>query len=175
MVDPVISLSIRCAFVLLFAAAAIKKIRNPSLFVFQLEQYQLLPDKWLRISAVSIVLIELGVATLMVTPLFFHAVLLGVLLLGVYLGAMLVNLLRDRAWIDCGCLGTEGEGLSYWLAFRNLILLTVLLVAVIPVTGRPLLWLDYWTIVSVVIATSTGYLGLNTLLAANLRSKTWWA
>tara|TARA_B100001964_G_scaffold22337_1_gene22490 strand:- start:12 stop:539 length:528 start_codon:yes stop_codon:yes gene_type:complete len=174
-VDTVIVLSIRYAFALLFAAAAFEKSRNPDLFVFQIEQYQLLPKKLLSISAALIILFEMAIAALMLTPLFFYAILLGASLLSIYLGAMLINLHRDRAWIDCGCLGTEGEGLSYWLVMRNLILVAALLIAVIPASGRPLLWLDYCTVASMVLAASIGYLGLNTLLAANLRSKTWWA
>jgi len=173
-IDPVVSLSVRGAFALLFAVSAIEKSKAPKVFVLQLEQYQLLPKSLLAVTGASVILLELGVATSLVTPFYYYGVLFGTLLLSVYAGAILINLLRGRTWMDCGCLGTEGEGLSYWLVFRNLTLLAILLVALIPSTGRQLLWLDYWSVTSTVLATSIGYLGLNILIAANLRSKMWW-
>lgn len=174
MIDPVVSLSIRAGFALLFAVSAVEKAKAPSVFILQLEQYQLLPKSLLGVVGASIILLELGVATLLITPLYYEGVLFGTLLLSVYAGAILINLLRGRIWMDCGCLGTGGEGLSYWLVIRNLTLLTILLIALIPPGQRQLLWLDYWTVTLTIFATSIGYLGLNILIAANFRSKMWW-
>lgn len=174
MIDPIVSLSVRGAFALLFAVSAIEKSKAPGIFFFHLEQYQLLPKSLLLVTGASIVLLELGIATLLVTPFYYEGVLFGALLLSVYTGAILINLLRGRIWMDCGCLGTEGEGLSYWLVIRNLTLLTILLIALIPPGQRQLLWLDYWTVTLTIFATSIGYLGLNILIAANFRSKMWW-
>jgi hypothetical protein len=42
-------------------------------------------------------------------------------LLAAYAGAVLINLLRGRADIDCGCGGTA-QPLSYWLVLRNVLL-----------------------------------------------------
>ena len=174
MIDPVVSLSIQAGFALLFAFSAVEKAKAPGVFILQLEQYQLLPKSLLGVVGASIILLELGVATLLVTPLYYEGVLFGSSLLWVYTGAILINLLRGRIWMDCGCLGTGGEGLSYWLVVRNLTLLLILLIALIPSTGRQLLWLDYWSVTSTVVAMSIGYLGLNILIAANFRSKIWW-
>ena len=174
MIDPVVSLSIQAGFALLFAFSAVEKAKAPGVFILQLEQYQLLPKSLLGVVGASIILLELGVATLLITPLYYGGVLFGALLLSVYAGAILINMRRGRVWMDCGCLGAGGEGLSYWLVVRNLTLLMILLVALIPSTGRQLLWLDYWSVTSTVVATAIGYLGLNILIAADVRSKIWW-
>ena len=81
---------------------------------------------------------------------------------------------RGRGWVGCGGLGVGGEGFSSLLVVRHLTVLMILLVALIPSTGRQLLWLYYWSVTSTVVATAIGYLGVNILIAADVRSKIWW-
>lgn len=52
---------------------------------------------------------------------------IAAVLLGLYAGAMTINLLRSRSEIDCGC-GGPGQPISWALVVRNL----VLVVALIP-------------------------------------------
>jgi hypothetical protein len=104
-----------------------------------------------------------------------YGVILGIGLLLVYASAIFLNLARGRTWMDCGCLGSKGEGLSYWLVARNLSLLGALMIVLLPTLDRNLVWLDYFSIVFFGLAMAVTYVVMNTLLAANTRSKMWWS
>ncbi len=173
-VDPVISLTLRGSFALLFALAGIEKFHDRETFQFQLEQYQLIPKQLVPMSASVIIFAEITTA---IALLFYNpdaGVVLGCLLLLVYAAAILVNLLRGRTWMDCGCMGSGGEGLSYWLVVRNLVMFCALLSLLLPGTGRAIIWLDYVSLLFAVASFSLGYVIINSLLAANTRSKMWW-
>ena len=175
LIDPVIGLTIRGAFALLFALSGVEKFNDRLTFQFQLEQYQLVPAKLAPQIATGIIFLELSTAIMLLTQLPFYGVVSGGLLLAVYAIGILINLLRGRTWMDCGCLGSSGEGLSYWLVSRNLLMLGALLFVFFPTDDRSLLWLDYFTIIIAVLGASIAYVVLNTLLAADARSKMWWS
>ena len=174
-IDPVISLTIRGAFALLFALSGVEKFRDRLTFQFQLEQYQLAPPKFVPQIATGIIFLELSTAIMLLTQVPIYGVVSGSLLLAIYAAGILINLLRGRTWMDCGCLGSSGEGLSYWLVTRNLVMLGALLLVFIPAADRSLLWLDYFSIILAVLGASIAYVVLNTLLAADARSKMWWS
>lgn len=177
MIDPLIPLSIRCAFALLFAFAAIEKLRDRDTFLFQLAEYQLLPNQLVTAAGTLVIAAEIITALLLVSQNVYgtYGVIAACLILGVYGSAILINLLRGRTWMDCGCLGSKGEGLSYWLVLRNLVLIAMLSLILIPTTERGLVWLDYYTLLFFVLALSVTYITLNSLLAASSRSKMWWS
>jgi hypothetical protein len=174
MIDPVITLSIRFAFALLFAFAAIEKLRDREMFLFQLDEYRLLPRALVPIVGPLIIAAEMLTAILLLLHTPVYGVIAGSLLLGVYGLGILINLLRGRTWMDCGCLGSDGEGLSYWLVLRNLVLLAALVLVLAPTIDRSLIWLDYFSMLFTTVAVSIAYLAFHLLLAANTRSKMWW-
>ena len=175
MIDPVIDIVVRCAFALLFALAGLEKFHDRATFQFQLEEYQLLPKQIIPVASMGIIFIEIVIAVALLLPNAIYGVLMGAALLMAYGMAILINLLRGRTWMDCGCLGSTGEGLSYWLVTRNLVLSATLIMLLIPVIPRTLVWLDYFSIIAAVVGAAIAYVVLNTLLAANTRSKMWWS
>ena len=174
MIDPVVSLSISVAFALLFAFSAIEKLQDRESFLFHLDEYRLLPRFSVRAAGTLIIAAEMTIAILLLIHTPVYGVIAGALLLGLYTSGILINLLRGRTWMDCGCLGSEGEGLSYWLVLRNLILLAVLMLVLLPTTERGLVWLDYFSLLFSVAAAVIAYIVFHLLLAADGRSKMWW-
>jgi len=173
-IDPAISLTLRGSFALLFALAGIEKYHDRAIFQFQLEQYQLIPKTLIPMAASAIIFAEITTA---IALLFFNpdpGVILGSLLLLAYAIAILINLIRGRTWMDCGCMGSGGEGLSYWLVIRNLAMFAALLIVLLPTTGRAIVWLDYVSLLFAIASFSLAYVIINSLLAANIRSKMWW-
>jgi hypothetical protein len=174
-IDPVIDITIRGAFALLFALAAMEKLHDRETFQIQLEEYQLVPKGLLPAAGMAIILVEVAIAIALLIQDSFYGVMMGCALLAVYASAILINLIRGRTWMDCGCLGSAGEGLSYWLVTRNLVMLAALMILLLPTIERTLVWLDYFSILFTLFGTSLAYVILNTLLAANTRSKMWWS
>lgn len=175
MIDAVFTVIVQTAFSLLFGLAGLEKLRNRTLFMLQLEQYQLLPKSLVQIIGNTVILLEISAAILLLFLQTFYGVVIGVLLLACYAFAIGKNLFKGRSWIDCGCLGSDGEGLSYWLVLRNMVLAAILSIALIPATNRDFIWLDYFSIVFTVLAAALAYILINTLLAASMRSNMWWS
>jgi len=174
MIDPVIIISIRFAFALLFALSAFEKLQDREMFLFHLDEYRLLPRALVPAAGTLIIAAEVVTAVLLLLHSPVYGVVTGSTLLGVYGLGILINLLRGRTWMDCGCLGSEGEGLSYWLVVRNIVLLATLALILLPAIDRSLVWLDYLSMLFSVVAASIAYVAFHTLLAADTRSKMWW-
>jgi hypothetical protein len=174
-IDPVIDITIRGAFALLFALSSMEKLHDRETFQYQLGEYQLVPARFIPVAGLTIILVEVATAIALLIQDSFYGVMMGGALLAVYASAILVNLLRGRTWMDCGCLGSDGEGLSYWLVTRNLVMLATLMMLLLPTVERTLVWLDYFSILFTIFGASLAYVILNTLLAANTRSKMWWS
>ncbi|MFP6655910.1 MAG: MauE/DoxX family redox-associated membrane protein [Myxococcota bacterium] len=146
--DPVFSETLRIALVLLFASAAIHKIRHRTAFRSALAQYQILPEALVVPAACGLVLAETISAGLLVNP---ATSLVGALCAGsilfVYTAAIAFNLARGRRDIDCGCGGVLGpKQLGTSLLWRNGLLLLACAFLTLPESLRPLLWLDRFTI-----------------------------
>ncbi len=173
--DPTILVVVQGAFALLFALSAAEKRLNRETFQFNLAEYRIVPTRLVPLVSGMIIPMEAIVAILLVLSNPFAGVVIGLAMLSLYTLAIWINLLRGRVWMDCGCLGSSGEGLSYWLVLRNLGLIGILSLALLPRTGRSLVWLDYASIFLCVGALATAYIAINSLIAANTRTKMWWA
>ncbi|HEY5645870.1 MAG TPA: MauE/DoxX family redox-associated membrane protein [Pseudomonadales bacterium] len=104
----------------LFASAALHKIRTFTEFTGFVAGYRLLPQALVRPASGVIVAAEIAAiagALLLIPAL----ALLPMLLLVLYAGAMVINLLRGRDDIDCGCGGTPMP-ISTTAVARNLLL-----------------------------------------------------
>ncbi len=144
-----------------------------------MEDYQLIPSNLLTISAILLIILELMSSVLVLVSLTRSAgLLIMAVLLFFYATAISINLYRGRRDIDCGCNGpATTQALSWWLVFRNLLFLGLVLLAMGPSIDRSLNWLDLFTILLAVLVASGLYLGFNQLLAqaprlAALRSGT---
>jgi Methylamine utilisation protein MauE len=115
---------------------------------------------------------------LLLSPLRAPAALVLIALLGLFTGAIVINLVRGRTDIDCGCFGPAlRQRLSWWLLPRNGALFGLLAIALMPAGGRPMNFLDLTTAAlaaatMVVLYTAANYLianapGLRALGALN--------
>lgn len=164
-VDPVVDLALRAALALLFAAAAVHKLSDPTRFRAAVAEYHLLPVALVPVAAVGLVALE---ATLVAALVIARSIGLAgsALVLMAYAGAIAVNLGRGRRDLDCGCLGAGGrEHISWWLVGRNLGLATVALAALRPVAARGLVWVDGLTVVGALVVAAFTWLAADGLLA----------
>ena len=96
----------------------------------------------------------------------FEAVIIAgvgtALLMAAYGGAISVNLLRGRPWIDCGCGG--GEQLSWLLVGRNLVLTGFALLPLAIIDTSLPGWKDLAVSVPVFAIAALLYLATRTLL-----------
>ncbi len=135
--SPEISIAVRTLIALVFAAAALGKMRHWGVFQGVLANYRLLPDYLVRPVTYSLPPAEAFLA---------GALLLGVwppwpelaaaALLLVFAMAMSINLARGRAHIDCGCFQSAlKQRLRWTLVIRNIVLALLLGVALWPRVG----------------------------------------
>lgn len=113
-------LIIRLALGILFATAALAKLRKRRDFYAAVLAYQLLPPAWAMNIALILPWAEAAIAIgLILGTNAASAAASGLLL--VYALAMAVNLVRGRRDLDCAC-GAMPQVLSIWLVVRNIIL-----------------------------------------------------
>ena len=96
----------------------------------------------------------------------------GAAMLLAYAGAMTINLVRGRRFIDCGC-GGATQPLSVGLVMRNVVLAAAALIALVPAPARPLGWLDITSMIAGVLVLGALYAATNQLLAARARLEEW--
>jgi hypothetical protein len=162
-VDPAIDLTVRAALALLFLVAAAHKLRDRAAFRATFAEYRILPEA----IGTLVPLAELAVAGLLLVP---AAGALGAIgaaaLLLLYGAAVGVNLARGRRHIDCGCAGPYARRpIGGGLVVRNALLAAAALTALLPVTPRPLAWIDALTVSGAVLALAALYLATDRLMA----------
>lgn len=137
---PVLGFYLRIVLAIMFAAAAVAKIRNRDEFHGVVRNFRLLPEALDRAFAATLPWIELAIAG----SLLIGGGLLGIAgfaaagLLGLFAIAIGINILRGRKEIDCGCF-RQGlkQGLSWLLVARNAVLVAAsLFVAVHPAMSQ---------------------------------------
>jgi len=143
--DPAIQHLACCLLAIVFASAAWHKLRDLLAFELALDAYALLPAALVRPFAWTLPLLEgLAAVTLVFTPARSVGGLLALALLGLVTGAIVINLLRGRTDVGCGCGGIEDEQtLSWALVARNALLALAGLAALAPTGARALTWLDH--------------------------------
>ncbi len=173
-VDPALQLVVRAALSLLFAWAALHKLRDVAGFAAALAGYELVPPAWTVPAGVFLIAAEVGVASGVWLPRVAPVAALGAAgLLALYAGAIGVNLVRGRRDIDCGCAGpARRQPISGGLLVRNGALAVAALVGALPAAPRALLWVDGVTIVAAVAVLACLYAAAGGLLASATRRKT---
>jgi hypothetical protein len=163
-VDPALAIVLRAGLALLFATAAAHKLRDFGAFRDALEGYRLVPAPALGPSACGLIAAELGTAAALV--LSEHGGVAAAALLGLYSAAIALNLARGRREIDCGCFGPAmRQPLSLALVLRNLGLIALALVCLLPVGTRALGPLDALVIAAAVALAALLHGALNGLIA----------
>src|SRR5712692_482521 len=164
--DPVIDAALRTALSLLFVAAAAHKLRDLGQFRATLAEYHLLPPRLVPFGAVAVVMMELTLAaTLLAPPLRMSSLVAAAGVLSIYGGAMGVNLARGRRHIDCGCAGPAARRpISALLVARNAVLAAAALGGLVPVSTRPLSWVDGVTVLGATGTLAALYFAFDRLL-----------
>ena len=175
MLDPVVLYSLVGGFALLFALSALEKYQDMTAFQLKLENYQMLPTALTAGMANVVFIMEIVATTLLLTPAYLYGAALSAILILAYTSGIAFNLARGRTHIDCGCLGSQGEGISGYHLLRNSTLLLLLLVCFIPITDRQLVWLDYSTIVLFLGASAAIYATANLMIAHANQHRLWWS
>lgn len=140
--DPLLHSVIGCALAILFAAAALHKVREAPRFQAQLAEYRLLPAVLIAPAAWLLALVEAAIAVALLWPaLRPYAGAVAAVMLLAYAGAIAANLLRGRSYIDCGC-GDTPVLLSPWLLVRNTVLAAGAATLLLTTSGRVLSWAD---------------------------------
>ena len=172
--DTVVARAIGAALSVVLLAGAWQKLRERELFQAALENYQLVPESWLHPLATALPLLELaaGVLLLVASTRTLGAFLAALLLL-VVTGAVVINLLRGRRDIDCGCGGLSAhvgeQTLSWGLVVRNLVLLGAVLASLPDTETRALVWIDYLSAAGTTLALLGLYVCANQLMANHPR------
>ncbi|HLY53037.1 MAG TPA: MauE/DoxX family redox-associated membrane protein [Steroidobacteraceae bacterium] len=166
MLDPAIGLNIVGCFALLFASAALHKLRDLAHFREVLYAYRILPAGAVPVAAAAVPAAELGMALALLSALTrAAAALTGVALLLGYGTAIAVNLARGRRDLACGCGGAQdARPIAPWMVARNLLLSMLLAAALIPWKSRPLLSTDALTVAAGIAVAALLYASLDRLL-----------
>lgn len=173
MIDPLLQLTIALSLFLLFVSAAQHKRAEIRRFAAQLEAYDLLPTRLTGSFAVSLPWVELAVGVLLLVPASRGAAgFSAALLLAMYAFAVLVNLLRGRHNIDCGCGGTP-QPLSYWLVLRNSVLMVGAALLTLPTTERALHASDAIAMIMMTFLLVLCYLCIGQLLQNQAAQQGW--
>jgi len=184
MLDPAIRLIIAVGFTVLLIGAGGHKLTNRIRFGEILEAYKLIPIFLIPASVILLGVLELTLAFAWAVGWNIAWVaLMTALLLTLYAVAIIINLIRGRSYIDCGCgfasstdrlvEGGNIQQLSVTLVVRNGLLVACALLVTLPSTARILGFMDYLGVVTASIAVILLYSSYNQLLTNNNAIKSW--
>ena len=134
----IVALAGRICAGLIFATAAVQKMRHWRVLEGVVGNYRLLPHRLVKPAAVLLPPVELALgAALLADATAPAAPVAGAALLLLFAGAMAINIARGRGHIDCGCHQSFlRQALSPILVARNAVLALLLLPAML-VHGAP--------------------------------------
>lgn len=179
MLDPLIVKAISIGLGLMFLFAAYHKLAEGPEFRATLYDYQILPPSLVPPASRIIPITELLLGGSWLVS-YYQQTLTAIgsaILLGVYALAIGINLYRGRIHIDCGC-GFGGKPdseqfITGGLVFRNLILMAIALISLLPATTREFGFGDYVTLVAVLLVSTLLFAAANQLIANRASINTW--
>jgi Methylamine utilisation protein MauE len=165
-IDPAIAFLIVACTMLLFAAAAVHKLRDLRRFSEIFAAYRLLPLGVGRHASRAVPLLEASVAGgLLFAGSRTTTVFVGIVLLLAYAGAIAVNLRRGRRELACGCGGPDDRRpIASWMVWRNVGIAVLLAAAMLPWSQRSLVPTDAVTVGFGTATCALVYLCLDRLL-----------
>lgn len=172
--DPVLVYASVACLVVLMGLGALDKLRHFSLFEAAVGGYRLLPEALQRPFSLLFVAGEALAAPLLLWPATRQAgAVLVLLVLVVATAGIVLNLLRGRRDVDCGCsgLGESSAGLSWWLVGRNVVLAGLALISGgwAVQSARELVWVDGLTFFGTTLALLGLYHAANQLIESHLK------
>jgi uncharacterized membrane protein YphA (DoxX/SURF4 family) len=155
-VDPVMAWSLHLGFALLFITAARHKLSDRPRFAAAVRGYALLPARVSTPLALLLPALEAAVALGLIVPAWQRpAAITAIALLLLYTGAIAISLARGRHRIDCGCFSSRGATpITGGLLGRNVALIAAASVLLLPVSARPLIWVDGLTLFMTLVAST---------------------
>lgn len=146
--EPIVHLVLRLLLTAILVLSLVAKLRDYRRFRVIVARYEVVPVEWTgTASALAVVWEAAAVAALWAWP--SVGPLFAGMLFGIYGLATVVNLIRGRTHIDCGCEWGGREPMATaakvtpWLPIRNLGLVLLALTLCAPRSDRPLGMLDY--------------------------------
>ncbi len=134
-------IAVRLFVALVFAVAAVGKMRHWAEFEGVVANYRIVPEVLVRPLAYTLPPLELLLAVALVTLAAPIPETGAAVLLGLFAAAMGVNIVRGRRDIDCGCFSSALKQTLRWsLVARNLVMIVILAACAAadggPATGR---------------------------------------
>lgn len=130
--EPLILWALRSFLAVLFAAAAISKLTGIEEFHGVVRNFRLLPEGPSRWVAMILPVVELAVAAgLLIGPLVVPAAIAASALLAGFGLAIMINVLRGRTWIDCGCFRNGMKQRISWVMVGRNAALTAMALGVV--------------------------------------------
>ena len=178
MIDPLLQKLIAFGFAVLFIGAAWHKLSGLDRFAAVLHDYRLLPALVSRPLASLIPAFELVLGLSWMSGLLPGVTALASAgLLGTYAFAMGINLVRGRIYIDCGCgfgvSNNKEQALSWSLVARNILLIGLVALSLMPVAERDLGTTDYVVVIAGLLTAILLYSGSGQLIRNRAAIKTW--
>ena len=167
--DPLLSHVLTGAVALVLGRACLHKARNRSHFANSLAAYEILPGEAHAAASLGLIVFEATVAVLLISQLFVPELrgfggVGAVTLLTLYSIAISINLSRGRRDLDCGCDGPgKSRPISPTLLARNALLIAMAGLSALPLSPRPMLAIDVFSIVFALAAFSLLYETMNQL------------
>ena len=163
----------------MFLVAAYHKLAEGPSFRVTLLEYQLLPEVLVSPMSRLLPLLELLLGASWLLAFYQQSITAigSAILLSMYAFAIGINLMRGRHYIDCGC-GFGGKSdseqfLSGGLVMRNLILVALALLTLLPAIDRTLGFGDYATLAATLFATTLLFGASNQLISNRASINTW--
>ncbi len=166
--DSALKFAIALGLAAIFLQSLAHKARDRRRFEAILADYKVVPGWSTAAAGAGIVTLEaIGSVAIMVPDYRSIGALVILGLLATYIGVIVVNLLRGRKNIDCGCSGPAArQNLSWWLVSRNVVLTILALLCILPDSDRTLLPVDFLTIGGGATAIFVAYQSVDHLLAS---------
>lgn len=166
--DPIYSLTVVMLIAFVFAFAGSHKLMNYARQAAIVADYRVVAAWLVPLLAPLIIVLELAVVVLVLLPgtrLAGFSLAIGLLL--IYMFAIGLNLVRGRTSIDCGCgWGSHGQQISVWLIVRNMTMIVVIVMALLPSTNRSLHLVD-WILAAIAGTALIAIYSIGDLLIAN--------
>ncbi|MGX5218970.1 MULTISPECIES: MauE/DoxX family redox-associated membrane protein [Pseudomonas] len=165
--DPIFVIACALTIAVILASAATHKLRAPSTFANQVEDYQLLPKVLVSPLSRLIPVLELVIALGLLIPASraLAAPAAAALLMG-YAAAIAINLWRGRSDIDCGCSGPDqAQPLRPILLARNAVLALLAIIASLSAHSRDLGAFDAFVVIAAAAVALLIYSAAEGLLA----------
>ncbi len=166
MIDPAFGYLIVAGTAMLFAIAAVHKLRGLARFTEVLAAYRVLPDAPARRLAWLIPCVELCIAAgLLWKPGHRTAIVAAIAVLVAYACGIGINLHRGRLDLDCGCgPARDRRTIGAWMVWRNSFLAAALGISALTWSPRPLGLIDFLTILGGFLVAVTLYAAVDRLL-----------